>query len=166
VRNMLNVRGKTGNFSWLSLAAKGLGSGWIVWQQRPSRLAQLQEEMMGSTGNLIGQRDELQPAGVAGGSVTVPSVLCFVLMCLEARVQLSQQLLGCHGSSAGDCSGHIGCLGLSLRPPCPWCGLELKGSFKQAVTVFPEVTRNGKGRADRSLPLPLLPGLVRSPECV
>lgn len=72
VWNMSNVRGKTGNFSWLSLAASGLGSGWRIWQQSPSMLAQLQKDLLGNTANLAGEGDELEPVVKAGGSVTVP----------------------------------------------------------------------------------------------
>lgn len=60
VQNMLNVRGKTGNFSFLSLALKGLESEWRVWQQRPSRLAQLQKEMVGNTANLVRGKRQVQ----------------------------------------------------------------------------------------------------------
>lgn len=55
--------------------------------------ASLQKEMVGNTANLVGERNKLQPAIVAGGSVTVPSVLCLALMCLEFQALLSQQLL-------------------------------------------------------------------------
>lgn len=77
----------------MSLAAKELGSGWRVWQQRPSRLAQLQKGMVGNTANFVGEGGELEPVVVVGESVTVPSMLCFVLMCLEVQGLLSQQLL-------------------------------------------------------------------------
>lgn len=77
VRNMSNVRGKTGNFSWLSLAVSGLGSGWRVWQQSPLMLAQLQKDTLGNTANLAGEGDKLEPVVMAGGSVTVPRCCIF-----------------------------------------------------------------------------------------
>ena len=52
------------------------------------------KEMVGNTADLVGERGELEPVIVAGGTVTVPSMLGFVLMHLEVQALLSQQLLG------------------------------------------------------------------------
>lgn len=49
--------------------------------------------MVGNTANIVGERGELEPVVVAGESVTVPSMLCLVLMCLEVQGLSSQQLL-------------------------------------------------------------------------
>lgn len=99
---MLNVRGKAGSFHYLSLPAKRLGSGWRVWQQRPSRLAQLQIKMVGNTANLVGEGGETEPVTVTGGFMTDLSMLRVVLICLEGQSLLSQQLFRLGGCSCGN----------------------------------------------------------------
>lgn len=39
----------------MSLAMKGHGSVWRVWQQRPSNLAWLQKDVLGGIANLVGE---------------------------------------------------------------------------------------------------------------
>lgn len=59
--------------------------------------------MVGNTANVVGERGELEPVVVAGGSMTVPSMRCVVLMRLEVQALLPQQLLlSWGGSSSGD----------------------------------------------------------------